>query len=97
MSTDSISLICGLIIPIIVAAITKSKANTGVKVAVNALLSAIAAYLATVVPGTPWSWSSMAVSVSVAFTASTLSYAGLWKNIGVTDAVTRATPDFGIG
>jgi len=97
MNRETIALIGGLILPILVAALTKIDAKPAVKAVVNGLLAAVAGWIATVIPGQPITWQQAVTTIGIAWVASTASYFGLWKPTGVEGAVAQATSTFGVG
>lgn len=94
--TQVIAMISGVLIPLLVALLTKLKAPSSTKAIVNALLSAIAGALATVIPG-EFSWSVFAIAALSAWAVSVSSHYGLWKPTGTSTAVQGATADVGVG
>ncbi|CAB4176523.1 hypothetical protein UFOVP978_39 [uncultured Caudovirales phage] len=97
MSTEAIALIGGLLVPVLVAILTKLNASRAVKAISNAFLSAVAAWIATVMPGSPISWKQAGISILTAWGVSTLSYYGFWKPTGITSSVASQTENFGVG
>lgn len=97
MTSQTIAVIGGIVLPLLVAIVTRADAPPAVKAVVNGLLAAVAAWVATVIPGTPIDLKSALVTIGIAWGTSIASYFGLWKPSGVTDAVASATSNFGVG
>jgi len=89
-------MISGVIVPILVALLTKMRAPSSVKAVVNAFLSAVAGALATVIPG-DWQWKPFAVAALSTWAVSVATYFGLWKPTGVSATVQQATTNVGLG
>ena len=53
MTSQTIAVIGGIVLPLLVAIVTRADAPPAVKAVVNGLLAAVAAWVATVIPGTP--------------------------------------------
>lgn len=96
VDAPTLSLLLGALIPLAVAALAKIRASNTVKVMLNAGLSALAGVLALVVPGSPLDLRSLAVSITVAWVASLLTYVGVYKPAGIASAVQWRTKSFGI-
>jgi hypothetical protein len=93
-----ISLLAGVLIPLLVGLLTKLEAPSGVKAVMNAALSALSGALATIAPdGSGFSWKPFLVFWATTWVVSIATYAGLWKPTGVAPAVQRSTGSVGIG
>mgnify|MGYP003328644912 CR=1 FL=1 len=97
MTAQTLAILTGVVVPLLVAAVTRIDAPPAVKAIVNALLSAVAAWLANVIPGTPLSWKTAITTIGIAWASSVVAYFGLWKPTGVEGKVANATKGFGVG
>lgn len=97
MTDQTLSILTGIVVPLLVAVVVKIDAPPAVKAITNALLAGVAAWLATVIPGTTLSWKTAITSIGIAWASSVISYFGLWKPTGATDSIAGATSNFGIG
>lgn len=91
-----ISVLTGVIIPLLVGVLTKMNAASAVKSICNAGLSALGSVLATMQLDA-WSWKWFVISWMSTFTVSIASYYGLWKPTGAAPAVQNATANVGLG
>lgn len=90
--------VVGLVIPLLVGLLVKSKASSQTKSFVNLLLSAIGGALATVIANSGSLQPKEFVSGIVAtLVTSWSSYNGFYKGAGVTTAIQNKTSDFGVG
>jgi hypothetical protein len=95
-----LSILAGVVIPILVGVITKLHASRTVKAILNFGLSAtaggVAAALAADPPGSVHlrEW---VLNIAVAWVVSVATYYGLWKPTGAAGAVQTATAGFGVG
>ena len=94
--TQVIAMVSGVLIPILVALLTKLRAPSSTKAIANAFLSAVAGALATVIPG-DFSWTTFGIAALSAWAVSVSSHFGLWKPTGTTNTVQEATADVGLG
>jgi hypothetical protein len=94
--TQVIAMISGVLIPILVALLTKLRASSKLKAMANAILCAVSGALSTVIPGA-FSWKPFAVAALSTWAVSVATYYGLWKPTGVTQATASATAGVGIG
>ncbi len=91
-----IAIVSGVIIPLLVALISKADASSGLKAVLNLGLSAIAGSLAQLaIPNT--NWQSWILSFAITWGTSIVSYYGLHKPVGSAPAVTNATSSVGVG
>lgn len=98
VDVSALSMLEGLVIPLIVGLITKARANRAVKSVSLAVLSVIAGLisLAAKADGNIDLYTS-AEAIITAFITAIASYYGFWKPTGVAPAIAGATPDVGIG
>lgn len=94
--TQLIAMFSGVIIPILIALLTKVQASAKLKAIGNAFLCAISGALSTVIPGA-WEWKSFGIAALSTWAVSIATYYGLWKPTGVTQATAGATSSVGIG
>jgi hypothetical protein len=94
--TQLISMLSGVVIPILVAVVTKMSAGSHVKAIANAFLCAVSGALATVIPGA-WDWASFGIAALSTWAVSVASHYGLWKPTGASGTVQTATAGVGIG
>lgn len=97
MTAQTLSILTGIVVPLLVAVVVKIDAPPAVKAITNGLLAAVAAWLANVIPGAPISWKTAITTIGIAWASSVVSYFGLWKPTGTTDGIAAATSNFGIG
>lgn len=93
-----ISALAGIILPLIVAVITKELAQSWVKAVLLAVLAAITGTISTWTqfPEDAQTWQAFAISIVTAAVAAWSSYASLWRPT-VAPKVQSATSSFGIG
>ena len=92
-----ISLIAGVIVPILVGLIAKAAAPAGLKAVLNAALSGVGGLLtAANLPG-GFGWKGFAIAWAQTWVVSIATYYGLYVHTGVTAAVTNLTANIGIG
>lgn len=87
----------GTIVPILVGLLTKLRAPSAVKGTVNLVLSAIAGLIATAQVTDGVLTKEAIVAVFLSLIASTATYHGVLKPVGVTGGVQKATAQVGIG
>ena len=100
LDAQTISFLCGIVIPLIVGVLTKINASDGLKAVVNALLSALAGALATFTQTGLTSdvdWKTLVISILSVWVVSVATYYGIWKPTGVAGTVNVKTGNFGIG
>lgn len=88
----------GLVVPLLVALLTRSSATQGLKSVLNFLLSAVlgsAAYLVSADGG--YDFEGFANASLTTFVVSITSYYGLYKKTGVAGTIADKTSNFGIG
>jgi small basic protein len=90
------ALLTGVIIPLIVALLTKINASPTVKAIVNLGLSALSGLLVTV-NQTNFQWKSFAVNFAFTWVVSIATYYGLWKPTGTSETVAKVAPEVGLG
>lgn len=93
------SLVVGFLLPVLTDLITKSKAGSTVKAIVNLLLAAAGGVVVTysTVGFTDGNWRIIVTNIAITFGTSLLSFFGVWKPTGTSDAIQKSTPKFGIG
>ncbi len=95
---ETVVSLIGLLVPVVVAIVSKRVASAGLKGVLNLLLSAVAgsvAYLVTEM-GT-YDLAGFLGATLNTFIVSIVSYYGLYKPTGITDNVNSATANFGFG
>ena len=100
LDAQTISFLCGVLIPLIVGVLTKVNASAGLKAVVNALLSALAGAFATFSQTGLTSdvdWKTLVISVLSVWIVSVATYYGIWKPTGVAGTVGVKTGRFGVG
>ena len=98
LDTQLLTMFVGLVIPLIVAFVTKAKASAPLKTAVNVVLAIIGGALAPVIAqGGHLVYKDFAYSIILAVLTAAAIHQGVYKPIGVTSAVNGATPNFGFG
>jgi hypothetical protein len=95
----NVARLLGVLVPLIVALITKRFASSAVKSIANVVLSALAGVVAPVIAGdkVPNSIGELFNAILNAFIVSIVAYYGLFKPTGATAAVASGTAGFGIG
>lgn len=78
-----VSLLVGTLIPILVALVTKSTAQPGVKAVVNLALSAVSGFGAEYINSAHFVWQQALLTTVVTFVVSVATYYGLWKPTNV--------------
>lgn len=100
LDAQTISFLCGVLIPLLVGVLTKVNASSGLKAVVNALLSALAGALAaftqTGLTGDV-DWKTLILSMLSTWIVSVATYYGIWKPTGVAGTVNVKTGRFGVG
>jgi len=91
-----ITVLSGVVIPLLVGVLTKLEASSALKSVCNAALSALGSVLATMQLEF-WDWKWFFISWASTFVVSIASYYGLWKPTTVAPRVQEATGRFGIG
>lgn len=98
LDVQTLNLLAGLIIPILVGIVAKKMASSGVKATLNFGLSAIAGALSVAIAANGQvevgDWVSGMIQT---FVVSTATYHGFLKPTGITDSVQNATAGFGVG
>lgn len=99
VKTETTAKLIGIVIPILVALVTKASASSGMKAVINALMSAVAGALAVVVQqhGDVWNLNTLGASIGWTWVVSIATYYGLLKPAGIAPAVARVTARAGIG
>jgi hypothetical protein len=94
----AVTFVASFLIPLAVAALTKSGASSTVKAVLNLGLTVATGVCACVIQAKgSVTLGQITTAVMAAFTGSGLSYQHLWKPTGVAASVSNSTPDFGIG
>jgi hypothetical protein len=100
IDAQTISLLCGVVIPLLVGLLAKINASDGLKAVINALLSALAGTLATFTQtglGAGVDWKTLVISILSVWVVSVATYYGVYKPTGVAGSLAAATPKFGFG
>jgi hypothetical protein len=97
LDTQMLSVLTGVIVPLLVGLLTKLNAGRGIKAVINALLSAAAAALALIVPDVPFELRSFVITWAQVWVISIASYYGFHKPTGVAPAVQQSTANVGVG
>lgn len=100
MTSGLIAALIGLVIPIVVAAVTREHLPTKFKAYLVLFLSTATGVLSGVTTNPPsgWSqWEHVIGNIIVAFIAAAGSDYGGWHPTGVRDRVVQRTANFGIG
>lgn len=92
-----ITVIGGVLVPILVGLLTKLNAAASLKSILNAALAAVTGALSAGQAVGGWSFKIFIISWGTTFAVSIASYYGLWKPTGVTGAVQEKTATVGVG
>jgi len=95
--TQLISVVGGVVVPILVGVVTKLRASSGLKSILNAALSAITGAVGAGQVEDGWSFKVFVVSWAITFAISIASYYGLYKPTGIAPAMQERTAGFGLG
>jgi hypothetical protein len=95
----TVARLLGILVPILVALLTKRFASPALKAILNLVLSAVAGVVAPLLTGDtlPSSFSALFTGILNAFVISIIAYYGVLKPTGVTGAIAGATENFGVG
>lgn len=91
-----LTLLTGVIVPLLVGLLTKLNASSAVKAVLNLGLTAAGTLLA-VANETDFEWKVFVTSWAIAWTVSVATYYGFYKPSGVSASVNGYTSEFGIG
>lgn len=98
LDSQTLAVLTGVLIPILVGIVTKLDASSGLKAVLNAFLSAVAGALSTVVANSgQLVWREFVTGVAITWVVSVATYYGLYKPSGVAGTVAATTAGFGIG
>lgn len=97
LDAQTISLLVGLVIPLLVGLLSKINASSGLKAVMNAFFSALAGALATVTTVDSASLREFVIAILSTWVVSVATYYGIWKPTGVAGTVAVSTRGFGIG
>ena len=101
MTTSTIvTMLVGLLIPLLVALVTKARLSAPWKVLISLLLTTASGVVSSQVGASPPSlsgWGHIALQIVMTYLASAVSYLATWKPSGVADSINRVTKDFGLG
>jgi peptidoglycan/LPS O-acetylase OafA/YrhL len=86
----------GVVVPLIVALVTKRYADSGIKSLINLVLSATVAAVATLVNDTEHIANEFWGALTVAWTTSISTYFGLWRRT-IAPRIAEASREFGVG
>lgn len=94
------ALVIGTLIPALTDLLAKEAAPAWLKAVLNAGLAAISGALTGALNANTLNgshWEQILLTIGLAWLASVASYFGLWKPTGLSDKLSRATPNVGIG
>ena len=99
MNSDAqtIVLIAGVAVPILVGLLAKASAPSGLKAILNAALTAAGAVLAQTIPAGAFHWHAFFVAWAATWVVSVASHFGFYKPVGVSGAVQSSTATIGLG
>lgn len=98
LSPATISALLGLLLPLVVALLTKYDVAPGVRIWVNMFLSAAAGAVGTLIASDGgFAWVTFILSSVAAFLTSALAYMGVYKPTGAAAGVASKTASFGFG
>lgn len=92
-----VSILVGIILPLLTGVITKIGAGSAVKAAANAVLSVLTGVIANLALNPTIDFQDLAYAVTLAFVSSVATYHSLWVPIGTAQKVQESTANFGIG
>lgn len=87
----------GVLVPLIVGAITKKYTNPGLKAVTNVFVAAIVGSLSYLATAKGYDFSGFVSHSAEAFISGIVAYYGLLKPTGIAGKIADAKPDFGIG
>jgi hypothetical protein len=98
VDVHALSLLSGVVVPLLVGFLTKARAHSAVKAISLAVLSTLAGLMSLWLKadGSIDLWTSID-AIAAAFVAATASYYGFWRPTGIAPAISDATADIGIG
>jgi len=98
VSTASLTIITGSVLPLLVALLAKLNAKPAVKAALNIALGAVAAACAILIAnGGKMTIQGLVVGTFIAVVSADQAYNSIWKQTGTFEAINKATKTFGIG
>lgn len=97
LDAQTVSLLVGVVIPLLVGLLSKLNASSGLKAILNAFLSAIAGALTTVTIVTEATLRDFVIAILSTWVVSVATYYGIWKPTGVAGTVAVKTSGFGVG
>lgn len=98
LSPATISALLGLLLPLIVALLTKYNVAPGVRIWINMLLSAAAGVVGTLVASDGgFAWVTFILATISAFLTSALAYVSVYKPTGAAAGLANKTKGFGVG
>ena len=97
LDAQTIAICAGVIIPLLVALVTKQVASEAVKSVLNLLLSAVAGWFAVAQAGVSYDWKTVLVGIFYAFGSSIVSYYGFHKPTTIAPRIADKTSSFGLG
>lgn len=98
LDVQTLNLVAGTVIPLLVGFVTKKVASQGLKAVLNALLSALAGAASIAIAASGHIVvGEVITSMITTFIASTAVYYGVWKPTGVAGTVADVAPKFGLG
>jgi hypothetical protein len=99
LDTTAVSMVAGLLIPLLTGVVTKLDSSSAVKSVSTAVLAVIVGTVNALLtsPDAGLSVVPTVYAIVLAAVSAWASYAGLWRPSGVAGAVQGATADFGVG
>lgn len=97
VDVQMLSVLSGLVLPLLVGVITKEVANNGLKAAALAFLSAVSGLVVSAQQGNGLVSKEAVLAAAMAWVVGTATHFGLYKPTGVTAAVVEKTSNFGVG
>lgn len=97
LDAQTIALLSGVVIPLLVGLVSKLNASSGLKAIINAFLSAVAGTLATVTQVTAPQVRDFVIAILSTWVVSVATYYGVYKPTGVAGTVAEKTAGFGLG
>lgn len=98
LDAQTLSILSGVLVPILVGIVTRLDATAGLKAVLNFGLSAVSGALTAVTQNSgQLVWREFVTSIGVTWVVSVATYYGLYKPSGVAGTVAASTAGFGIG
>lgn len=97
--TTLVTLVVGMLLPALVAVVTKAQLPVWLRQAVLALLAAVTGVLSSIVgavPSTTAGWVAVLINIAVAFVGALSTQVSTWEQSGGLARIHRATASFGV-